>query len=441
MNQKLNWAVIVTCVVIQIFSASTPAQDVPNWPAWRGPLNTGCAPAGDPPITWSETENIKWKAPIPGSGLSTPVVWGDKMIYLTAIPTKQVDQSSSGQGGGRRRMSQSPDSEFKFDVVCLNRRDGKTIWQKTVTEALPHQGHHPDGGFASYSPVTDGKYIWASFGSQGLYCLDMDGNVKWNKDLVKMDIRAGFGEGSSPCVAGDAVIVVCDHEGDSFIFAFNKETGDLLWKKPRPEKTGWTTPVPVEVNGKTQIVVNGNPMIRSYDLATGEVVWTCGGQTENVVPTPVPGFGNIYCTSGFRGAALYAIKLGQTGDLTDTDAVVWKVTRDTPYVPSPVLAGDKIYVFSGNNAQISCYDAKDGKENFVKQTLEGLSGVYASPVGVGDRIYCLGRKGTAKVIKVSDTLEILATNKLDDGFDASPVIIGDELYLKGLKNLYCIAKK
>ncbi len=442
MKEKITQTTFVSCFIVYLFTLFAAGADGANWPSWRGPVNTGSAPEGNPPLTWSETENIKWKVAIPGSGLSTPVVWEDKLIFLTAIPTKEVKaETPADQGGGRRRMSQGPTSEYKFDVVCLDRKDGKMIWQKTVTEGLPHQGHHADGSFASYSPVTDGKHIWANFGSRGFYCLDMEGNIKWSQDLVKMDIRAGFGEGTSPCVADNAVIVVCDHEGDSFIVAFNKETGEELWKKERDERTSWTTPIAVEVDGKIQIIVNGANLARAYDLHTGDVIWTCGGQTDNVIPTSVAGFGNVYLTSGFRGAALYAIKLGQTGDLTNSDAIVWKVTRDTPYVPSPVLAGDKIYVCSGNKAEISCYDAKDGKENYVKQMLEGLSGIYASPVGVKDRVYFVGRKGTTKVIKVSDTLEVLATNKLDDGFDASPIIVGDELYLKGSKNLYCIAKQ
>lgn len=432
----------IICSVLLIASSLQAADAV--WPTFRGPEYTGTAPDADPPVSWSETENIKWKVEVPGESLSSPVIWGDKLFFLTAIKSKEVqaDQPapSEGQDGGRGR-GKKPSNEYKFDVVCMDRSNGKILWQKTVTEALPHEGHHGDASFASYSPVTDGKFVWANFGSRGLYCLDTDGNVKWRKDLEPMRIRAGFGEGSSAAVAGEAVVVVGDQEDQSWIYAFDKITGDLLWKKERDEPTGWATPVPVEVDGKLQVVINGTNFVRSYDVKTGDLVWQCSGQTVNAIPTPVAGFGNVYCTSGYRGSALYAIKLGRTGDLTGTDAVVWKVEEATPYVPSPILIDGKIYVISGNKEIISCYDAKDGTPCYVKQTLEGPKGFYASPVGVSGRVYFAGRNGVTSVVKTSDTFEVLATNTLDDKIDATPAIVGDEIYIKGLKYLYCIGRK
>ena len=189
------------------------------------------------------------------------------------------------------------------------------------------------------------------------------------------------------------------------------------------------------------MIVNGANFVRSYDVTTGEIIWKCSGQTKNVVPTPVVGFGNVYCTSGWRGAALQAIGLGKTGDLTGTDAIGWQVDEATPYVPSPILIQDKLYVCSGNKEVISCYEAKNGKANFVKQTLEGVKGIYASPVGASGRVYFAGRNGVTAVVKVSDTFQVLAINELDDKFDATPAIVGDEIYLKGTKYLYCIAQK
>jgi outer membrane protein assembly factor BamB len=440
-------------------SHSLEAKETVYWPTFRGPVNSGVAPDANPPVTWSESENIKWKVELPGKGSSSPVIWGDKIIFLTAIQTetaqeeklaepqeiqnKQDNQPDQGDRQGRRRggMSRAPASAQKFDVVCLDRKSGKLLWQKTVKEELPHEGHHRDSSFASYSPVTDGKLVWASFGSRGLYCFDLNGNFKWSQDLIKQRTRAGFGEGSSPVIAGDAIVVVADNEDQSYIYAFDKISGKPLWKKERDEATGWATPIAVNVAGQVQVIANGRNFVRGYDLKTGEVLWKCSGQTENVIPTPVVGFGNVYCTSGFRGAALLAIKLGKTGDLTGTEAVGWQVTEGTPYVPSPILIEDKLYVCSGNKEVISCYEAKDGKANFVKQTLEGPKGIYASPVGASDRVYFAGRNGVTVVVKVSDTYEVLATNTLDDGFDATPAIVGDEIYLKGNKYLYCIAKK
>ena len=313
------------------------------------------------------------------------------------------------------------------------------MWETTVSEVFPHEGHHRDHGHASFSPVTDGKLIWANFGSRGVHCLDMDGNIKWSKPADKMKIRAGFGEGSSPILAGDNLIVLMDHEEDSYIIAFNKTTGDVAWKKPRDERTSWTTPVAVKVDGKLQVVVNGTNLIRSYDPNSGKVIWECGGQTQNVVPSPVSGFGMVYCASGYKGNALQAIKLGKTGDLTGTEAIAWQVDDATPYVPSPLLYKDKIYVCSSNKGVISAYDARTGKPHYVKQTLEEIKGIYGSPVAAGGRVYFTGRNGVVYVIKASEKFEVLAVNKLDDKIDASPAFAGDEMYLKGKEYLYCIA--
>jgi outer membrane protein assembly factor BamB len=194
----------------------------------------------------------------------------------------------------------------------------------------------------------------------------------------------------------------------------------------------------VEGYGPLQVVANATNKVRSYDVKTGEVLWECGGQTRNVVPTPVVGFDMIYCTSGFRGSVLKAIKLGRTGDLTGTDAIVWDANEATPYVPSPLLYDQQLYVLSVNNGIVSCYDAKTGQVNYSKQTLEEMKGIYASPVGAAGRVYFVGRNGVSYVLKNSKNFEVLAVNKLEDGIDCSPAIIGDEMYLKGKKYLYCL---
>ena len=257
-----------------------------------------------------------------------------------------------------------------------------------------------------------------------------------------MKTRMGFGEGSSPCLAGDAVVVVCDHEGQSAILAFNKETGEPLWRKDRDERTSWATPVAVEVDGKVQVITSATNQIRSYDVATGEVIWQCSGQTENAIPTPIVAFGMVFCTSGFRGSSLQAIKLGRTGDLTGTDAIAWQMSDGTPYVPSPVLMGERLFFCGdgGNRGRVSCYNARTGVALYSKQSLTGVDTLYASFVGVGDRVYVTARNGTVVVLRNADTFEVLAMNKLDDGFDATPAIVGDALYLRGAKSVYCIAR-
>ena len=437
----------------------------------------GISPAGNPPLEWSETKNIKWKVELAGDASnSSPVIWGDKIFFQTAVDTNIKDDAPAataavmpparagrpgggpprgqagpargpggnargGRTGGSRGRGGfgggAPTTQFKFNLVCLDRKTGKQLWEKTACQVKPHQGHHRDHGFASFSPVTDGEFVWAFYGSRGLYCYDVNGNKIWGQELPSM--RTRFGEGGAPCIAGNVVIVVSDQEGESFIFAFNKKTGDPLWKKLRDESTSYATPVPVRVDGKLQVVVNATNFVRSYDPEDGDVIWQCSGQTSNVVPTPVVGHGMIYCTSGYRGSALQAIALGKTGDLTGSDAVAWQVNEATPYVPSPLLYDGRIYVCSVNREVISCYDAKTGKPLFVKQTLEDVKGVYASPTAAAGRVYFVGRNGVTCVLKASDTFEVLAVNTLDDDINCSPAFVGHEMYLKGKKNLYCIA--
>ena len=435
------------CVGLACAGAQADTAD-DNWPTWRGPTGNGVALKGAPPTTWSESENIKWKISLPGSGLSTPVVWGNKMFIQTAAPTAEEPpppqaEEGDGERQGRRRRGRGmrqPTVPWAFNVVCIDRRNGEVLWEKTAVEAVPHEGHHPTNSFASYSPVTDGKLLWVSFGTRGLFCYDLDGKKIWSANLPELATRNGFGEGSSPGLAGDAIIVLADQQSGSKVLAFNKNTGAPLWEKERDEVTSWATPLAVEVDGKLQVIIPATKLTRSYDAKTGDLIWQCAGQTVNVIPSPVLGFGRVYCTSGYRGSSLQAIELGRTGDLTETDAIAWHVDEATPYVASPLLYDDKIYVTADLDAVISCYNAETGAPIFVEQELAGMEGVYASPVGAGGHVYVAGRGGTTTVLKHGEGFEVVAQNVLDDNFDASPVVIGDELYLKGIENLYCIAK-
>ncbi len=444
MNKTIH-ALSISVLVLAVFAGGVYAGQAQDcWPAWRGPLASGVSPTGNPPLTWSETQNIRWKVATPGKGTSSPIVWVDRIFFLTAIETDRVGQppatapQTDPNAPAPFHGGKTPKNVYKFDLVCLDRATGKTLWQKTAREEVPHEGHHPDHGFASYSPITDGTCVWASFGSRGVHCYDVNGNHKWSRDLGRMKSKMMFGEGSSPALAGDALIVVMDQEDDSFIYALNKNTGETLWKQHRDEDTSWATPAIADVNGKLQAIVSATKLIRSYDVATGDLVWQCGGQTQNVIPTPIVSDGLVFCTSGFRGSELQAIELGHTGDLTDTKAIRWQVSKATPYVPSPILYEGNLYVCSMNKAAISCYHAPTGRLNFSQENLDGVKDIYASPVGAAGRVYFVGRKGTTQVIANSEKFEILATNVLADEFDASPAVAGDQILLKGKKSLYCI---
>jgi outer membrane protein assembly factor BamB len=305
---------------------------------------------------------------------------------------------------------------------------------------VPHADGHPDSSQASNSPVTDGERLYAYFGSRGLYCLTLKGKLKWKKDLGDMETRMSFGEGSSPALCGDTIVVNWDHEGDSFIVALDKQTGQELWKVERDEHTSWATPIIVEHDGKPQVIAAASGFTRGYDLATGKLLWQCGGLTSNVISSPVSDFGMVYVMSGHRGNNLQAIRFGgAAGDITGSEAVVWQHDKGTPYTPSPLLYGEALYFLKRNDAILSCFDAKTGRAHYTRQRLPGVKGVFASPVGAGDRVYVVGKNGTTVALKHGPAFEVLATNLLDDTFTASPAIAGQELYLRGHRNLYCLA--
>ncbi|MBM3840140.1 MAG: hypothetical protein FJ398_19670 [Verrucomicrobia bacterium] len=460
--------VLLACGVSLSQVVTTAAQTAGeiNWPQWRGPLQNGVAPHGDPPTEWSETKNVKWKVKIPGEGDSTPIIWGDKIFVVSAIPTGKKPATAAapaaapppaesskppgGRGGrgGRGGMGGGPPNEiYQWTVFCLDRATGKVLWQKVAREEVPHEGRQPNNTYASYSPVTDGEQLYVSLGSWGVYCYDLNGNLKWERDLGDMSTIMGFGEGGSPAVYKDKLIINWDHLGDDFITALDTKTGKTLWKTDRNEPTTWTTPLIVEHGGIAQAIVGATGKTRSYDVATGKQIWECEGLTPNAIPSAVTGHGMVFAMAGFRGNKLLAVRLGGTGDLTGTDAIVWRHERSTPYVPSPLLYDDLLYFFAANNAMLSCFEAKTGKPLIDATRIEALQGagqggdVYASPVGARGKVFLVGRNGTTLVVNKSEKLEPLATNKLDDRFDASPAIVGKELFLRGRENLYCLAEK
>ena len=261
--KTLAAVVVWTCAVACATWAAEPAADHDgDWPQWRGPHANGVAPHADPPVEWSESKNVKWKVAIPGKGHASPIVWGDRVFILTAVETDKPGkprQSEPEPTTGRRGPPTTPAAHvLRFALLAIDRADGKTVWQRTLREELPHEGIHTTGSWASNSPVTDGEHVYAYFGSHGLYCLDMEGNLEWEKDLGDMRIRHGHGEGSSPALHGDTLIVNWDHQGGSFVVALDKRTGKERWKAARDEITSWSTPLVVEHAGKGQNVDVGS---------------------------------------------------------------------------------------------------------------------------------------------------------------------------------------
>jgi outer membrane protein assembly factor BamB len=415
------------------------------WPTWRGPTGNGVAPEADPPLTWSEEINVRWKVEIVGLGLASPIVWEDRVYLMTARPTDPTAHDAELQAAAARREQGEPGGlrpvEHAFVVMSLSRQDGRVVWERTVRTAAPHEGHHMDNSWASGSPVTDGEVLIAHFGSFGTYGLDLDGDALWEVDLGDMSTRNGFGEGSTPSIAGDRVIVNWDHEGDSFIVALHKRTGEELWRRSRDEVTSWVTPLILEQGGRTQAIVPATGRSRGYDVASGEVVWSLEGMTTNTIPSPVHRDGVVYLTSGFRGNMLQAVDLSKAeGELTNgSEAVLWTYDRDTPYVPSMLLYGDQLYFLKRLDNILTSLDAETGEVVYNEIRIDGLANVWSSPVGAAGRVYITSREGTTVVLEHGREYNVLATNRLDDRFDATPAIVDGEIYLRGKRYLYCIA--
>ncbi len=417
-----------------------PEAEHRNWPQWRGPLGTGVAPLADPPTFWDAAtgENIRWKVPLPGRGHSAPIVWDERIFLTTTLPFGEALPPRYSTAPGTHD-GVPVTHHHKFVVLAVARATGEILWQREVHSALPHEGGHYTASLASASPVTDGEVVVASFGSNGLYGLDLDGKLLWRVDLGQMQTLHGHGEGSSPVLHGDTVFVNWDHEGASFVAAFDKRTGQQRWKVDRDEVTSWATPIMVEHEGRQQLVISGTNRIRAYDPATGAEIWQCGGLSTNVVASPVAGQGMVFAGSSYDTRALLAIRLaGASGDITDTDHVVWRRSRSTPYVPSPLLYDDALYFLGHYQGILTRVRATTGEENPGTLRLDGIGSIYASPIGAGGRVYVTDLEGATLVIQHGDVPRAISLNRLHEPVSASAAAVAGELFLRGHQHLYSL---
>ncbi|MBA3439502.1 MAG: PQQ-like beta-propeller repeat protein [Pyrinomonadaceae bacterium] len=446
-----------TCMVFLlltpvVFVSGAPDTDPAHWPQWRGPFFNGMARTAAP-VEWSETKNTKWKVAIPGRGFSTPVIWGERIFLTTAVPTGKTVQPESAPpageqnagGGGQRRGNPNGGSgageEHKFIVMCLDRKTGKTLWERVAKMTTPHEGYHRVyGSFASNSPVTDGKFVYAAFGSRGVYCYDMGGKLIWEKDLgVRMRMRNQFGEGGAPTLDGNRLILNFDQENGSFIVALDKRNGKEMWRVGRDEISAWSTPLVIDYKNRKQIVVSATNKVRAYDPENGKVIWECAGLGVNVIPAPVRQNDMVYLMSGFRDPKLMAVRLGREGDLSNTDSVVWSQTRGTSYTASPVLDDNKLYALT-DSGMLSCFNATTGQPYYHQKRLPQPDNFKASPIGAGGMLYLASESGVVTIVKMGEQFEVVATNTFEDQiFVASPLVAAGELFLRSTTHLFCVS--
>ena len=454
-GRRLGGRARTACTVLFVgilSAAAVPAQpaDGPSqWANWRGPAYNGTSPDANPPLRWSETENVRFKVDIPGESLASPIVHDGRVYLLTAVAgddSAYREKQAAAQAvvdAGEWPPKVEPVSH-SFWIYALDADDGSVIWKRKARDSVPHESHYLDSSYACGSPLTDGERLYAHFGSNGTYAYSLEGELLWEVDLGDMTTRRGFGEGNSPALAGENLIVNWDHEGDSFVVALDRKTGREVWRKERPDEvTSWSTPLFVERPDGDQVVISSTGRSRGYAAATGEELWSLSGMTTNQIPTPMQQGDLVFLASGYRGNMLQAVDLSKAkGKLEGNAAVVWQYERDTPYVATPLLYGERLYFVKHFKNVLTVLDSESGEVLLGPERMPKLRQVYASPVGASDRVYFFGREGSAVVLKHSKDgsakLSVLAENELDDGIDASPALVGNRMYVRGRHSLYCL---
>ncbi len=430
-----------------VSAASAPAQ---NWPQFRGPNASGVAPASAP-VKWNAEEgtNILWKVPIPGLGHSSPIVWDDRIFVTTAISSNPNTETRFGLYGDVEPAKDV--SKHTWKVFALDKRTGKIIWEQTAHEGVPRTKRHPKSTHATPTPVTNGKIVVAFFGSEGLYAYRFDdGKLLWKRDLGVLsagwfyDPDYEWGVGSSPIIYKDLVIVQCDVQENSFVAAFQLETGEPMWRTPRDELPSWGTPTIYSGPPRDELVTHATNFIRGYDPSSGKELWRLSGNSEITTPTPIVAHGLVFVTNGYRGIQpIYAIRPGGEGDISleegqsSNQFVAWSTRRGGPYTPTPVIVGDYLHILT-NNGVLRVFNAKTG-ERIYETRLAGRGGAYsASPVAADGKLYFSSEDGEIFVVKAGAEYELLSTNPMGEVLMATPAISEGVIYVRGLKHLFAI---
>ena len=444
MKPYIRILILVFISLTALFTLNINASARSNWPQWRGPAGQGISTEKNLPTTWTATKNIKWKTPIEGLGHSSPIVWGKKIFLTTALDGEVIPGRTPGVTHKMADGSDfvhpdalGADRRHTFKVICIDRESGKILWQRVAYEGPVHDSRHRRASFASSTPATDGKYVFAFFGTEGLYAYDFNGKLLWKQDLGKLG-TASVGYGVSPILYGNLVIMQCDESGmNSFIAAFDKKTGKEVWRAPRKVDVTWSTPVLVKAGKRTELVASAAEAIISYDPMTGKELWRHKGLESNAVNTPVVSNDMVVITSGYPLKIALALRAGGSGDVTGSKQLVWSYNKGTAYVPSPILYGDYLYLMAGNGS-LTCLDAKTGKVAYEGARVPKAIPFTASPVAYEDKVLITSDEGETFVVKAGPKHEIIGTNSVGEAVFASPAIADGKIFIRGVNNLFAI---
>lgn len=451
----LRFAAIFSLLAILLPVSLTRGTTAPavHWPAFRGPNASGIAEGFSTPTHWNVPagENVKWKTAIPGLGHSSPVIWGNRLFVTTAISGQTDAKLRVGLYGDIRSVED--DTVHKWIVYCLDKRTGKILWERVAHTGVPKIKRHTKATHASSTPATDGKHLVAMFGSEGLYCYDINGKLLWKKDLGVLDsgyyqvAAAQWGFGSSPIIFKDKIFLQCDVQKGSFVAAFSIKDGRELWRTPREDVPTWGSPTVCQFGGRTLLLVNGYKHIGGYDAETGKEVWRLKGGGDIPVPTPIVAHDLVFITNAHgRMAPIYAVRLDAAGDIslaentTSNKHVAWMLPRDGAYMITPLVYGDYLYV-GKDNGVLSCFEAKTGTRVYQERLGDGKTGFTASPVGGDGKLYYSSEDGDVYVVKAGTKFETLSKNSMGEVCMATPAISEGVLFFRTQGHVVGIAEK
>ena len=434
-------------LVIALAAAAVQPRPSALWPSFRGVDAAGVADGQNLPQTWDVAtgENIRWKAAVPGLAHSSPIVWRNRVFVATALSSRADATFQPGLYGAGTASEDR--TKHQWIVMAIDAATGRTVWQRIAHEGEPREKRHIKSTYASATPVTDGRVVIAFFGSHGIHAFSFDGKPLWNKDLGHLDVGAydvpsyEWGTASSPVLHDGKVIVQVDTSKEDYLLALDAATGKELWRTAREELPSWGTPAIVKAGGRTEIVTNSSNFVYGYDIATGKELWRLGGSSQITAPTPIFTPDAIIVGSGRRpNAPLFAIKPGATGDITGTPSVLWQKVQRGPYMPTPVIYGDQLYVL-GNAGLFDSYNYRTGDEVYRSRLNHKGSGFSASPVISDGRLFASSEDGEIFVVKTGAAFEVLGQHSMGEPLMATPAIAGGTMYVRGQKTLFAIGRK
>jgi outer membrane protein assembly factor BamB len=449
---KTDRRLFISFVLLLGTSASAQVAPPDRWSSFRGERASGLAQGQNLPDEWHGPKglNVKWKATIPGLSHSSPISWKDKVFVVTAISSAGKDNFRHGLYGDGDASEDHSAQQWK--LYAIDKNTGKFLWDRTAFEGLPREKRHIKASYANSTPATDGKYVVAFFGSQGLYAFDMDGRLVWKKDLGVLNAGAydapdyEWGTASSPIIYKNLVIVQCDTQKDSFLLAADLKTGKTVWKTPREELPSWGTPTIYSGSGREELITNASNYIRGYDPQTGKELWRLGGSSRITAPTPIASGDLIVVASGRRPEApIFVIRAGASGDLTldkgqtASANIVWSKQARGSYMPTPLIYGNHLYVLS-NQGVFDCYDLKTGAEIYRERIPHQGGGFSASPVAADGKIYLPSEDGEIYVVRAGPKFELLATNSMGELMMATPAISSGTLFVRTQHHLFAISR-